>query len=448
VTRQRIDSVICPFCGCLCDDLALTIEAGRIAATENACRLAEAGFAAFPGPDQPPALIAGRPGSLDEALDSAARLLLSARFPLVYGLTGISCEAQRQTVALADLLAANLDLAGDTTQRATALAFQQAGANSATLGEIKNNADLVVFWGADPAVTHPRHLGRYSVLPRSRQLPNGRRDRTVIVLDHAPTATAREADLFFQTQAGRDFEALWALRALVRGLPATPALAAEAGLPLEALTELASRLGGCRYGAVFYGERLAHGLAGPHTVAALLALVSELNAHTHVVAQGLGGHGNAAGAENVLAWQTGYAQAVNFSRGYPRSNPGEFSAAELLTRGEADVTLVVAADATAGLPSAAVDQLGQRPGVLISPRATSSGWARVAITTASFGVESGGTAFRVDEVPLSLRPALDSPYPATEVVLMGLLQRLTPTCAERAAAWRAHKARLESAPGV
>ncbi len=447
MTRQRLDHAICPFCGCLCDDLSLTIEAGRITRAENACRLAEAGFAAWPLPDHPPALIAGRPATLEQALDDAARLLLEARFPLIYGLLGISCEAQRQAVALADLLAANLDLGGSAAQRATGLAFQQVGAHGATLGEIRNNADLVVFWGADPAVTHPRHLSRYSALPRSRTLPNGRRDRTVIVLDHAPTATAREADLFLQTQPGRDFEVLWALRALVRGLPATPALAAEAGLPLDALTDLAARLRTCRYGAVFYGDRLAHGPAGPHNVAALLRLTSELNAHTRVVAQALGGDGNASGAENVLAWQTGYAQAVNFSRGYPRSYAGEFSAAELLARGEADAILLVGAEPAAGLPAEAVDRLRQRPCVVIGPWAASAAWARVAITTASFGVESGGTGFRVDEVALSLRPALTSPFPPAEAVILDLLQHLSPTCAERASASQTPKAALERAPG-
>jgi len=444
MTTQRFDDIVCPFCGCLCDDLALTVEAGQIAQAENACGLALAGYTAFAYPQQPPAHIAGRPAALEAALAAAAQLLLEARFPLIYGLSDITCEAQRQAVALADLLGATLDPAGAATQGATALAFQQGGGQGATLGEIKNSADLVIYWGADPAVTHPRHLTRYSATPRGRQVPNGRRDRTLILLDHAPTATAASVDLFLQTQPGRDFECLWTLRALLRGLPAD---AAQAGLPRVALTDLLARMQRCRYGVIFYGPRLTQGRAGAHTVAALQALVAELNAHTHFVAQGMGGHGNAAGAENVLAWQTGYPQAVNFSRGYPRANPGEFSAADLLARGEADAALIIATDPSAGLPPAAVERLRQLPTVVIGPHAAAAPWASVAITTASAGVQTGGTAFRVDEVPLTLRPVLPAPDPNAEAVLLALHACLQPLWADRSAAWPARKAALRGGQG-
>ncbi len=43
----------------------------------------------------------------------------------------------------------------------------------------------------------------------------------------------------------------------------------------------------------------------------------------------------------VLAWQTGYPFSVNFARGYPRYNPGEFSAQDMLERGDVDLCLFV-----------------------------------------------------------------------------------------------------------
>ena len=93
------------------------------------------------------------------------------------------------------------------------LAFQRVGRVSATLGEVKNRADVVVFWGADPVVSHPRHWQRYSVEPRGRFIPQGRAGRTVIVVDQQRTATAEEADLFVEIDASRQFEVLWVLRA-------------------------------------------------------------------------------------------------------------------------------------------------------------------------------------------------------------------------------------------
>ena len=39
------------------------------------------------------------------------------------------------------------------------------------------------------------------------------------------------------------------------------------------------------------------------------------------------------------------------------------------------------------------------------------------ITTAVTGVSAPGTAYRMDEIPLPLRPALQSPYPTDEEVV-------------------------------
>ena len=84
-----------------------------------------------------------------------------------------------------------------------------------------------------------------------------------------------------------------------------------------------------------------------YNVSQALALVRDLNKYTRYSVIPMRGHGNVAGSENVLAWQTGYPFAVNFSRGYPRYNPGEFTAVDLLRRGDVDAALVVAADPAA-----------------------------------------------------------------------------------------------------
>ena len=47
--------------------------------------------------------------------------------------------------------------------------------------------------------------------------PNGRKDRTVVLVDVRKTPSAPVADIFLQVKPGRDFELAWALRALVKG---------------------------------------------------------------------------------------------------------------------------------------------------------------------------------------------------------------------------------------
>ena len=143
----------------------------------------------------------------------------------------------------------------------------------------------------------------------------------------------------------------------------------------------------------------------------------DLSRDRHAVTLGLRGDGNARGAEDVLAWQTGFAAAVNFARGFPRESP---RAAELLERGEVDAALVVAADPLADLPG-----LRGLPMVVVDARATATSQAaRVAFATAADGIEVPGTVHRMDGVPLPLRAPRAAERPGVEDVLAAIADRL------------------------
>jgi formylmethanofuran dehydrogenase subunit B len=380
----------CAGCGCACDDIEATVADGRLIVTRT-CELGDAWFADRAA--GPIASIEGRDASVDEAADAAAAILTQARAPLVYGLGQTSCEAQRQAVALADALGAIVDPGGAS---GAGLAYQAIGSSTATFGEIRDRAELVVGWRADPAVTNPRLLGRLR-LDRA-----ARGSRTLVVVDDRRTATAEEADAFVELDVARDFEALWALRALVGRAPLDRDRAGD--LPIEALEALAERLLGAEHVALLYGDRVA----GDEVITlALLSLVRDLSRERHTVSLGLRREGNARGAEDVLAWQTGFPAAVSFARGYPRANPGELSAAALLERGEVDAALVVASDPLAHLPAPAAQRLRELPIVVVDARATATAKAaRVAFATAADGIEVAGTVHRMDGVPIPLRAPL------------------------------------------
>ena len=266
-------------------------------------------------------------------------------------------------------------------------------------------------WRADPVLTHPRLLGRLR-LDRA-----GRGSRALVVIDAERTATADEADAFVTLDATHDFEALWALRALIGGAPLDHDRSGE--LPLDGLDDLAERLVGARHAAILYGAVDELGAL------ALFALVRDLSRDRHAVTLGLRGDGNARGAEDVLAWQTGFASAVSFARGYPRANPGELGAAALLERGEVDAALVVASDPLEHLPPAAAERLRGLPTVVVDARATAtSRAARVAFATAADGIEVPGTVHRMDGVPLPLRAPLAAERPGVEDVLAAIADRL------------------------
>ena len=385
----------CAGCGCACDDIEVT-AAGPI----RTCSLGDAWFAARTGDRPPVATVDGSTVRLDEAADAAAAILSQARAPLVYGLGQTSCEAQRRAVALAEAIGAVVDPAGGGT---AAAAYQAIGSSTATFGEIRDRAELVVVWRADPVVTNPRLLERLR-LERATRGP-----RVLIVVDGERTATAAEADAFVELDAADDFAALWALRALVTNAPLDRD---RAGAP--PLDDLGHRLLGARHVAVLYGAEV--------DALALFALVRDLARDRHAVTLGLRDDGNARGAEDVLAWQTGLAAAVSFARGHPRE---ELSAAELLARGDVDAALVVASDPLEHLPATAAERLRELPIVVVDARATATSQAaRVAFATAADGIEVPGTVHRMDGVPVPLRAPLAGERPGVEDVLAAIGERL------------------------
>jgi formylmethanofuran dehydrogenase subunit B len=263
----------------------------------------------------------GREVPFDEAVDAAAAILRQARAPLVHGLHATTIEAQRRAVALAEAFGAVID------SGAAPFAYQAIGASTATIGEIRDRSDLVVAWRADDLPVPPH---------------------VVVELD---------------------FEALWELRARVTGAPLRTRN--------EALDDLERRLLDARHIAFI------HGKLDDLTALALYSLVRDLNRDRHAVTLALR-EDNARGAEDVLAWQTGFTGAVSFARGYPREALGAI---------DADATLVLASDA-----------------VTVA--------AELQVTFAT--VEVPGTVHRMDGVPLPLRATPAADGPSVEMVLAAI----------------------------
>ena len=423
---MQVDHVVCPFCGCDCDDIQITVDADRITQARNACPLGKAWFLNHSIPSTLPiARIEGKPASLEQGIDAAAHLLAHARYPLIYGLSSTSCEAQRASVALAEVLGGCIDCCTSVCHGPSGMALQGVGEPTCTLGEVKNRADLVIYWGCNPGESHPRHMARYAVTPKGMFVPQGRKDRTVIVVDVRPTISVRAADIFLQIEPGKDFEALWALQALVNGQALGKTEAADLGLRLEQLTDLADRMKRCKFGVLFFGQGLTQTRGKHFNTSALFLLVRALHRHTKFALMPMRGHGNVTGVDNVLAWQTGYPFAVNFSMQYPRFGPGEYTAVDVLSRGEADSALVVASDPVSSLPGKAARRLAEIPTITLDTHESESTCiARVAFTTATAGIHAAGTVYRMDNIPIRLRPVLASRYPSDEAVLRLLLNRV------------------------
>lgn len=417
-----VKDVTCPFCGVTCDDLEVHVEDGKIRDVKNACVLGKDTFLHhLEGLATP--RIDGKPASIEACIEAAADILARAKYPLIYGLDSTELYAHRKAIELADLIGANIDHTSSVCHAPSLQAVQTVGIPTCTVGEVKNRADLVIFWGANPAEAHPRHATRYSVTVKGMFTPQGRKDRTVIHVDVRRTPTSRMADTFLQIKPHSDYEIFSTLTALVNGHDLD--VAEVGGVPLQEWRDLVEVMKGAKFGILYWGMGLTMTRGKYLNVVAVLRLCQELNRFTKFLGAPLRGHGNVVGMAQVLTWQTGFPFAVNMSRGYPRFNPGEFSVADLLGRGEVDAALIIAADAIGNFPAKAAQHLKSIPLIAVDPKESeTTKVAQVVIPAAQAAVAAEGVAYRMDHIPLPLKKVVDSPYPSDREILDRIIARV------------------------
>ncbi|NLJ60922.1 MAG: formylmethanofuran dehydrogenase subunit B [Firmicutes bacterium] len=427
---RTFENTVCSFCGSLCDDIVLEVEDNVITKARGGCAISRRKFLSAIDSEAP--LVDGKEVKFDEAINAAVEILAKARHPLIYGLSSTSSEAQAAAVKLGETLGASVDSTSSVCHGPGTVAKQLVGLPTCTLGEVKNRADVVVFWGCNPVEAHPRHFSRYSVQAKGLLREQGRRDRKVIAVDVRRTATARIADIFLQVAPNEDFQVLTALRAVINGNE----LREETfgGISPEEIQDVCDVLQSAEYGVFFFGMGLTMTQGTHHNVRQALSLVRDLNRKTAFGVIPMRGHGNVAGTETVLAWQTGYPFGINFSRGYPRYSPGEFTVTDLLSRREVDAALIVASDPAATLPARSANYLGEIPTIVIDPYYSATAkLARVFLPSAPVGVAASGTVYRMDQVPLPLRKVIDSKYPSDHDILLAIDKGVTACSASKEA---------------
>jgi formylmethanofuran dehydrogenase subunit B len=411
--ENLVEHATCLGCGCTCDDIAVRLDAGRIVETTNACELGVRWF----GDGVMPATIRvnGREAALAEALEAMVEALAAARHPLIYLAPEISCEAQREAIALADRMRAVVDTISSATVLAAILAAQERGRSGATLGEIRNRADLIVFWGVDPAERYPRFWSRYAPAPAGLYAGSNGKRRRVIAVDVGKASGPPDADVRIAIGEREEVAVLTAAAAIVR----KPGMTFDQ--PFRARAEhLAALCADAQYVAIVAdGEPLPPSEhrrlrpRDPQRSAALIALTQALNGPTRCALSVLRAGGNRSGAESVLTAHTGFPTGVSFTDGYPVYRPhdaGRF----------ADAALIIG-DASQIAPDL-LGAMAAGPLSIIGPRASTT-TAAIAIDTGVAGIHVNGTALRMDDVPLRLRPSVHRGLDPAEV-LRALRERM------------------------
>ncbi len=464
-----ISNVVCPVCGCCCDDIEVEVKDDRIVNVRKACAMGAAKLENCLHHRNLTPLIRKNgelvKASLEEAIEKSAEILANSSYPLLYGWSSTSCEAIKAGLELAEEISGVIDNTTTICHGPSVLAIQEVGLPSCTLGQIRHRADLIIYWASNPWSAHPRHMERYTALSEGRfqksiwrriyirlqasslrkrilriaglvykrgtssasvkeetaesYMPPGE-ERKVIVVDVRKTRSAEMADYFLQVEPGGDYEVLQALRALIRDEELE--VDEVAGIPVENLEEIADVMINCNLGIIFFGLGLTMSRGKDRNVEAAIKLTRDLNKWTKFLIMPMRGHFNVTGADTVFTWQTGYPYAVDFSKGYPRYNPGETSALDILRRGDSDATLIVASDPVSNFPQEAVNHLINNPLIVIDPYLSPTAlMADVVIPSAFAGIEAEGTVYRMDHVPLPLKKVVEPPagcLPDEEIIKM------------------------------
>ena len=275
-----VEHVTCLGCGCGCDDLTVEVADGRIVNVTPVCPIGRAWFGDGRVPSE---VLVAAAAMLDDAVEEVARVLTESVGQCVTYLgPDITSQTQRFTLALADLLRASVDTATSMTAAAGLLAGQRRGRATATLGEIRSRADVMVFWGVDPTERYPRYLARYG--PESGEARVGAPvDGSLVVsVSIGDDPGFAGADLSLTLHPDQEIAALSLMRASVLGqnIPAPPAAIAPA-------MELADRLSRASYAVLVYDGEPGTVPANPLRADALIALTQALNTPTRAALSAL-----------------------------------------------------------------------------------------------------------------------------------------------------------------
>lgn len=424
----RHENVVSPFCALGCDDLVVVATGDALEVVEGGDPLSLAGFARPAGDMQP--TLDGRPVSLDEAVQAAAALLAGARFPLLAGLE-TDTDGARAALRLAERTGGTIDHAGGQALLANLRVLQAGGQVMATLSEVRNRADLIVFFGTDAGLM-PRFFERIA-WPPARLPGTAEGRRLVFIGDGLDLEAARAPDGALPWHVPCAPEALAEAAACLRAL-ATGRLrgdAKAASFDLAALARLAAALKEARYAILAWAPGSLPPADAELIISALSELLKEMNQAgdpdlaqpiNRALGLALGGPGNGTGVNQVLAWSWGTPLRSSVATGAPVYDSDGLAGEALLSSGRADALVWIGGLTDRAPPATDVPTVA-----LVPPAVGPLPKARVMIPVGTPGLDHAGTIFRTDGVvALPLRQLRAGGPPSAAHMIDRILAALGP----------------------
>ena len=311
-TRDSLSTVVCTGCSCLCDDIQLERLSKDSVKASNACDQGREHLDAILDNIRPgTAYIEGKEVELKTAAAQIADLLRQSRYPLVAGLEHLGIQGQQVATEIALSCSAVIDSSIGTDGRNTIFSLQREGTVTATLGEIAKS-ELVVFWFCNPDQSHPRFRERFT------------QNDNCLNIDLDPryaNASAQVCELLLSGQVLSNERVL--------------ALTSQS---IDDWNQFLARcLSASKVSLIFQAQATTPEF--DPSIDSLMSFVKQMNTSIRVVTIHLSGPNNKTGAENVIAWSTGFPFAVS-SGAQKRYHYLEYSAATTLERKECDAALL------------------------------------------------------------------------------------------------------------
>ncbi|MGP8321739.1 MAG: formylmethanofuran dehydrogenase subunit B [Methanosarcinaceae archaeon] len=411
---------VCTGCALLCDDIEVVISGNRITEVKTACRKGVARMKGCSEPMLP--TVDGQETNVDDAIATAADILKNAKSPLVFGLGNSTDIAQKKAIELAKRIGAIIDDTSSFCQGPILESIFNNKIISTTLDDVRNKADVIVYWGADPSNSHPRHLSRFSYFPRGQERQRGwEEDRTMVTIDVRKSHTAKiSGDKFYQIPLQADVEFIDALIDALSG--EVPKV--SFGFDTKRILEFAGILKKARFGVIFVGLGLVYSIDNMDPVMKLMDKLNEIS-NFHLIP--MVGHYNMRGFNQNLFNETGYLNRVKFEKENSTNirHGAEFSIVETLKNKTVDAALVIGSDPLSSLPRVIAEHLLGIPIITIDPCETfTSRKAKVTIPSALSGVECGGSAVRMDGEEVIFESIIKTSRLPDEEILTRIMEAL------------------------
>lgn len=415
-TETFCTSMVCSGCACLCDDIDLVLEDGRLTRIQNVCRWGSARFTGRKkfAARQPRAPLlhariqdqAGSSTSLSNATAEAADLISGARRIVVYGLCQMSQQAFDPLFSLAADRAALFIPSEGSLWTEYLRVFGKRPLPVTTLESVRNQADFVLFWGANPTHSCPRLVSRYALFARGRFTERGIEDRAAFAVDIQETEMARLSRMVVVAPESEG----QLLQTLAESCTGSTAAGSEPPISNKLFRQLLEAIRTSRYSVIFCGRGPFYNPDRKRFMEALAQLALAMNRERPTFLLPLATDFNTVGFYQAF-WQTG---------GFRRPNWTLLEDIRAWHPAEGDLLLAVSGDCLWSLSDRQRQALTaqQIPIISLSTYETmTSAAARVAIGVGMLGVDCAGWATRLDGVVLPLRPVFQGQRPTDQTVL-------------------------------